>query len=156
MTFRRRDSVMVLCISLMAAFILTVTPLPEWLRLLRPNLVLLATMYWLVRLPEGVGVGGACVMGLIYDGVIGSPLGLHAFSFSLIATILLLLYARWRMFIPLQQAVGVFALLMLDQMVGAWAQGTLYRTELHGWVWVSSLLGAALWPFLNHAVWSQA
>lgn len=155
MSARRQHSLLAVCLSLALAYALMVMPVPEILRLLRPNLVILAMIYWLLRLPESMGVGGAFLLGLIYDGIIGSPLGLHALSFSLIAAVLLLLYSRWRMFTVVQQALGVVGLLVLDQLMVAWGYGMIRRTELQGWVWVSALLGGACWLGLNRIALSR-
>lgn len=149
MSSRRQYSLIAVSISLTLAYALMVLPLPEMLRLLRPNLVMLAMIYWLLRLPESIGVGGAFFLGLIYDGVIGSPLGLHALSFSLAAAALLLLYSRWRMFTLVQQAIWIVVLLVLDQLMAAWGYGMIRRTELNGWVWVSALLGGLCWLGIN-------
>jgi len=151
MNSRRRSSYIVVCISITLAFVLAVVPVPEWLRLLRPNILLLAMIYWLNRFPEGIGVGGAFILGLIYDAVIGSPLGLHALSFSLVSAVLLLLYSRWQMWIAPQQMACVFALLMLDQFVSVWMQDIVRRTELSWWVWVGALSGALCWPLFHRS-----
>jgi len=155
MSARRHYSLIVVCVSLTLAYALMVMPLPEILRLVRPNLVILAMVYWLLRLPESVGVGGAFFLGLVYDGIIGSPLGLHALSFSLIAAALLLLYSRWRMFTSMQQALWIVVLLVFDQLLVAWGYGIFRRTELQGWVWVSALLGGACWLGFNHVALSR-
>lgn len=155
MSARRHYSLIVVCTSLALAYALMVMPLPEILRLLRPNLVMLAMVYWLLRLPESVGVGGAFCLGMVYDGIIGSPLGLHALSFSLIAAALLLLYSRWRMFTLVQQSLWIVVLLVLDQLVVAWGYGMMRRTELHGWIWVSALLGGACWLGLHRIAFSR-
>lgn len=155
MNSRHHHSLIAVCISLTLAYALMVMPLPEVLRLLRPNLVILAMIYWLLRLPESVGVGGAFFLGIVYDGIIGSPLGLHALSFSLIATALLLLYSRWRMFTQMQQALWIVVVLVLDQLIVAWGYGVIRRTELHGWIWVSALLGGVCWLGLHRVALSR-
>lgn len=152
MMVSRRQSLITVCLSLALAYVLMMIPLPEVLRLLRPNLVVLAMIYWLARLPESVGVSGAFFIGLVYDGVIGSPLGLHALSFSLIGAALLLLYARWRMFTVIQQAIWIAGVLLLEQLVVAWAYDTVRHTELHGWIWVSALMGGLCWFVFHYLI----
>jgi rod shape-determining protein MreD len=146
---------MAVCLSFTLAFTLMVMPLPELLRLIRPNLVILVMVYWLLRLPESIGIGGAFFLGFIYDGIIGSPLGLHALSFSLISAVLLLAYSRWRMFTSLQQALWLVLLLVLHQLLVNLGYSVIRRTELQGWMWVSALLGGLCWLGLNRMALSR-
>jgi len=155
MNVRRHHSLIVISMTLTLSYAVMVMPVPEILRLLRPNLVMLVMLYWLLRFPKSVGVGGAFFLGFVYDGVIGSPLGLHSLSFSLIASALLLLYSRWRMFTLLQQTLWVVIFLLIDQLVVAWGYGMIRRTELHGWVWVSALLGGLCWLGFNRVALSR-
>jgi len=155
MNARRHTSLLAVSVSLTLAYALMVIPLPEILRLLRPNLVILAMIYWLLRLPESIGVGGAFFLGIIYDGIIGSPLGLHALSLSLIAAALLLLYSRWRMFTLVQQSLWIAAVLVVDQLIVVWGYGIIRRTELQGWIWASALLGGLCWLGLHRVALSR-
>jgi rod shape-determining protein MreD len=105
------------------AFVLALMPWPEGFRSWHPNFVLLVTLYWLNRFPESIGVGGAWWLGLIYDGVSGSPLGLHALSFTACAAVLLLVYPRWRLLPMSQKVLLVVVLLILEQIIVNNSQG---------------------------------
>lgn len=145
----------ILVFGVMLSYLLMAMPLPEILRMLRPNLVLLAMLYWLWRLPEQVGPGGAFLLGFLYDGFSGAPLGLHAFSFASIAALLLLFHRRWQMFSLLQQAFLVIFLLWLDQLIQASGQLAYRQLEHHLWVLASSILGGVCWVLLNHSSYTR-
>ena len=63
--------------SFIFALILQTIPWPGNLDLLRPSWLLLVTCYWVLALPKRVNVGTALVLGLLWDVLIGSTLGIR-------------------------------------------------------------------------------
>ena len=76
---------MVIVLTLLAALWLSVVPLPTWAQWGRPEWVAMVLIYWVVALPERVGIAIAWVVGLYQDVLDGSPLGQHAFALSVLA-----------------------------------------------------------------------
>ncbi len=133
-------------ISLLLAFMLAVSPLPDQWRWLRPNFVALVLIYWVLREPEVVGITLAWLVGLILDGVTGVYLGQHALSFAIIAYVVIVLHKRLRMFSVAQQAMLVFILLGLDQMINGWIDLVLRGGREELLLLMSAVIGGALWP----------
>ncbi|MDH5778735.1 MAG: rod shape-determining protein MreD, partial [Gammaproteobacteria bacterium] len=61
--------------SFLIAFMLLMMPMPEWLRLARPEWVAMVVIYWSMALPKRVGIGSAWTAGLIVDVIRDSLLG---------------------------------------------------------------------------------
>ena len=68
---------------MLIALVLTLLPLPQWLAIVWPNVVLLTVLYWSTMAPAG-GVLIGFAAGLTIDVLGGTQLGQHAFAFSLV------------------------------------------------------------------------
>ncbi|MFA7386454.1 MAG: rod shape-determining protein MreD, partial [Thiohalobacteraceae bacterium] len=135
-------------VSLAAALLLTSVPLPDDLRILRPDWVLLVLIYWSMALPHRAGVGTAWLLGLVVDVLTGTLLGQHALAYSLVIFLTLKLHQRLRLYPLWQQALSVLVLLSLGQLLLLWINGMIGR-PIQSWLyWLPSLVGALLWPFL--------
>lgn len=136
--------------SLLLAVWLSLLPMPvDWLWW-RPSWVVLVMIYWLVAMPEQVGVGYAWLVGLVMDGLGGGVLGQQALSLSLIAYVCSVIYQRMRMFSLLQQAFMVLVLVGLHQLIYHWMHN-LRGTAIQGfWYLMPAVVSAFCWPFLRY------
>lgn len=134
--------------TFLVAMVLTIVPMPDAARPLRPEWVALVLIYWCLALPNRVGVGIAWVLGLLVDTLTGTLLGQHALGFSVIAFFTLNVYQRMRLFPLWQQSVTVLLLLVVYQGVNFWISGVLGR-PVHSWkYWMPSIVGMLLWPLV--------
>lgn len=136
----------VIALSLLAALMLTLLPLPGWAMPARPEWVMLVLIYWCLAMPQRVGIGAAWIMGLLLDAATGALLGQHALAFALVAYITLKLHIRIRLFTPWQQALSVLALVFIEQMLVLWITGMINQIP---WRWgylLPSLTSMLLWP----------
>ncbi len=129
----------IILLSFIAAFILSMVPLPQMLQNIRPEFVLIVLIYWCIALPTRIGVGYGWIAGLIFDVSTDALLGQHALTFALIAYLTIQLHQRIRIFPIWQQALTIFILMML--------QGTIT-------LWIKGMLGDApsLWSFMLPAI----
>ena len=124
-------------ISMAAGLVLAIVPLPGWLDPFRPDLALLAMIYFVLTSPRIAGLGYAWLSGLFLDVLRGIVLGQHALGFLVVGYLTHKLQLRMRMFPIVQQAVIVMLLL------GLTGHG------FTGWVrWLPALAGALLWPLV--------
>lgn len=150
MNNRRRELPIALLLStFVGALMLMILSVPEWVRFFRPNIVLLLLIFWLVRIPESLGVGFSWMVGFIYDGVVGGFLGQHSLSFSFIAYIVLVLHQRIRMSGALPQTLLVLFLLMLDQMIDSWVAMVALGDNYSFYFLVNIFIGALCWPIMS-------
>lgn len=142
----------IILISLLVALLLTVVPLPFWAQAARPEWTALVLLYWVLALPERVGVGVAWVAGFFQDALLGTLLGQHALAFALICYLVLRFHKQIRPVPVWQQSLVVLGLLMISQMVVLWVNGLIGRPA-PGWeAAVALVIGAALWPMIFHTM----
>ncbi len=134
--------------SVAAGLVLAIVPLPDWLAPFRPDLALLAVIYWILTSPRIAGLGYAWLAGLFLDVLRGMTLGQHALAFVLVAFLAHRLQLRMRMFPILHQAGAVMVLLAVYHFVLFWTDG-LTGHGYTGWDrWLPVLSGALLWPLI--------
>lgn len=142
----------IIILTIVAAMVLAVVPLPHFVPLelgfLRPDWVAMVLVYWVLALPQRVGVTTAWVVGLVMDVLLGSLLGQHALAYLIIAYLSTSLYQRIRMFSVWQQAVILFVLLGLNQLINFWSESIAGLAHWSMWYLLPALSGALLWPWI--------
>jgi rod shape-determining protein MreD len=134
--------------TFLTALVFAVMPIPLWAEPFRPDWVGLVLLYWCMAAPERVSVGTGWVVGLILDVLYGSILGLHALSKSLLAYAAIKLHLKLRMFPRWQQAVAVFVLLLLNQLLILWIRGAIGKAPETISYFSPSVVGMVIWPWL--------
>ncbi len=145
---KRRQGGGVIAITFIVALMLTLLPLPDWARIFRPEWVPLVLIYWCLALPSRVNVGIGWLLGLIVDVLLGSLLGQHALAFAVIAFITVKLHTQIRVYPLWQQALSVFTLIALGQLLVVWIKGIIGEAPGTWTYWLPSLTSALLWPWL--------
>ena len=134
--------------SLVVALILMILPLPDWAQMYRPNWMALALIYWSMALPKRVGLWFAFFCGIIVDTSLGTLLGQHALALVIVVFFNLNFYQRIRVLALAQQAVYVFALLLINQVVVAWVEGIMGRPTPLLVYFGAPLVGMVIWPWV--------
>lgn len=136
----------VILLSFVAAYVMAVLPLPQWLLWGRPEWLALTLIYWTIALPHRVGIMTGLLLGVGLDVLEGAVFGQNAFALVVVALLSLTLYQRLRVYGLWQQAGVVFVLIGINQLICQWVQ------NLQG-VGARSLLfllpafsSALLWP----------
>lgn len=138
----------VILLTMAVAFVLTLLPMPDWASPYRPPWVALTLLYWALALPQRVGVFSGFAAGLLLDVVLGTLLGQHALSFAVMAYVAVQLHQRLRLFPPLQQALSVWLLLLVERLLFLWVLGATGQPMPAPIYWVTTLVGLLLWPWL--------
>lgn len=139
---------LVIFATVCVALLLTILPIPEWARPLRPQWVTLVLLYWTIALPHRVGVGTGFVVGIVLDVLTGTLLGHHALGLSVVLFIAIQLHQRIRLFPLWQQSLGVLMLLVVQHLLALWVIGAT-RGEAPGLgYWMVPVIGALLWPWM--------
>ena len=135
-----------LMLSALVALILTVVPLPPWLDVVRPAFLVLTVIYWSVNAPRAGGLAIGFFAGLLLDVFQGPVLGEHALALSLITYIAVREHQRIRSKPAIQQALIVFAALILYEVVLFMIDGWTGNPVTSPLRWVHTVTGALLWP----------
>jgi rod shape-determining protein MreD len=136
----------VILASFVCAYLLAIYPIPGWAMWARPEWVAMVLIYWVVALPQRVGVMVAFCAGLMLDIIEGALLGQNAFSLSVVAFLALIMYQRLRVYNLWQQAVVVFVFLGLNQLLCQWIQNITSAGAVNLLFLLPAIVGAALWP----------
>ena len=136
--------------TLLLAFVLSVLRLPlgspEVFAWLRPGWVLLVLLYWVITLPQWVGIVTCWCVGLLVDVLLGAPLGINAIAFGVMAFGARNVYERFRMFSLLQQAAVVLLPVLLTDLLGFWAVAVTRDLAWNWWMLLPSIVSALVWP----------
>lgn len=137
-----------IALTIVVAFMLTMMPLPDWAVEYRPDWVTLVVIYWAMALPARMGVTFAWLAGLMLDVSHGAILGQNALGLVLVVYIVQLQHQRLRVASLLQQAIVVFFLLLLKQLIVLWVSGIVGHAP-HTWLFfMPCVTGAFLWPWI--------
>jgi rod shape-determining protein MreD len=139
---------LVIYASLLIGLILMILPLPDWAQLYRPNWLALILIYWSMALPKRVGLWYAFFSGIVLDTSMGTLLGQHTLALVVIIFLNLNFYQRIRVLALAQQAIYVFALLLINQVVVAWVEGILGRPTPLIAYFGAPLVGMLIWPWV--------
>lgn len=101
--------------SLLLALLLNMIPLGDLPGI--PDFLALVLTFWCIREPLKMGMGMALLLGLCMDVINGSALGQHALAYVLLAYAANSLSRRILWFPMIEQAMQVFPLLLLVQVV---------------------------------------
>ncbi|MDW5378616.1 rod shape-determining protein MreD [Halomonas sp. HP20-15] len=134
-------------ISLLLALCLQVMPLPDAWLIWRPDWLGLILIYWCVVAPQRVGVFHGFILGLLLDLIEGAPLGQNALVMAMVAFLALLVYQRMRAYALVQQAVLVFVLLGIAQLLEQWLRTIFGPFAINLAFLLPALIGAVLWPW---------
>ena len=134
--------------SLIAAFMLTLLPLPGWAAPYHPEWVLLVLVYWAMALPHRVGVGVAWISGLFLDVLDENLLGENGLSLALVVYVVLRFHQRLRLFPRWQQATILLMLTLGHQIVGLWVRGITGHAPAGEGYWLPVLTTPIFWPWV--------
>ena len=139
---------LVIYLSLLVALVLMILPLPDWAQIYRPNWMALVLIYWSMALPKRVGLWFAFISGIILDASLGTLLGQHTLALVLIIAINMNFYQRIRVLALAQQAIYVFVLLLINQVLVAWVEGFMGRSTPLLAFFGAPFIGMLIWPWV--------
>jgi rod shape-determining protein MreD len=107
-------------LTFLIGLLLSVSPMPQFMEILRPLWLALLLAFWALALPQTVGMVTAFCLGLAEDVLYGTLLGQNALILTLITFLVLSLQQRLRMFPMWQQCLVILVIFGLAQLVQLW------------------------------------
>lgn len=141
----------VIGVTLLLAFLLKQIPWQGWTLLLRPDFVLVMLLFWAQRRQDGISFGLAFALGLMADVQDGVVLGQHGLAYCVGVFLVQNFQRRLSMFTLRHQALQIFPLLLLTEIVALVAGWISTRTPQGGWVIASAFTGTLLWWLVAYA-----
>ncbi len=141
-------SLTIIYLTFVFALLLTIFPMPTWLLWFRPEWALLFVIYWIVALPNRVGIATSWCIGLLVDVLNGATLGEHAMAFALVAYLAAKSFRQFRMSAWWQQMISVSIFVALYQLLIFFLEGitgTIPKTVLY---WLPILTSMLVWPLV--------
>jgi rod shape-determining protein MreD len=142
-------------LTTVAAFGLTILPLPSGLELIRPAFLVLTVLYWSIAVPRAGGIGLGWFSGLVLDVFQGPVLGEHAFALAFVAYVAVREHQRIRSKPIFQQALIVFGVLTIYELCLFAFDGWSGHPVTNPARWLHTVTGALVWPPVA-AILSQA
>ena len=135
-------------LTIIAAFMLAMMPLPGWATEFRPDWVTLVLIYWTMALPSSIGVTIAWCAGLMLDVSHGALLGQHALGLVLVIYVIHSQHQRLRVASLLQQGIVIFFLILIKQALVLWVSGIMGHAPDTWLYFMPSLTSALFWPWV--------
>lgn len=139
---------LLIALTFLFAFILTLLPLPDWAIWIRPAWVLLVLIYWNISIPYQVNVGTAFFLGILLDVLNGTLLGEYALAMTIASFFAIKIHVRMRMFPLLQQGLCVLLIVFIYQFVIYCVQAWINELPKSKLYWMSSVVSMLLWPWV--------
>jgi rod shape-determining protein MreD len=132
-------------VSVVAALLLGLLPLPVWMQPYRPYWLALVVVYWLIESPDRFGLGFAFLAGVLADLCFGTVLGEQALRLTVMAFIVQRFRAQLRFFPLSQQALAIAGLLLNDRVIVGLLHLALGEPQPALAAWWSPMVGMVLW-----------
>jgi rod shape-determining protein MreD len=139
-------------VTIIAALLLSIVPLPAAIAPFRPDWVALALLYWCLVEPERYSLFSAFFIGLVLDALTGSLLGQHSLALIVIVFLWQRLYLQIRTFPASQLAIVVIILLAIYEFILLWIDGLAQLQQPFVERWGPVLTGGILWLLVMSGV----
>ena len=137
--------------SLFAALFLQLLPFPGWVMEIKPDFLLLALLFWLLRTPNFCNIGIAWTAGILMDLISGDLFGQNALAYALTAFLAVMYQRRLILFTVLQQSAYVFLLLFVNQSILLLLK-SFSGSKYFGWTYfIPCFTGVMLWYAVTHS-----
>ncbi|MGR9073967.1 MAG: rod shape-determining protein MreD [Gammaproteobacteria bacterium] len=148
MPSNNRPTFFIYVLSIFAAMMLRIAPLPAGLHSFNPDWVLLVLIYWILNATDRIGVFNAFAVGLLTDALTGRLLGQYALAYSLTGYLCIKQRNRLRHFPVFQQGLLIFFLLLISQSLLFWTENIQGPTLLQEAFLLPVVSGTVCWPFI--------
>ena len=135
--------------SIVIACIFQYMSMPPDLIVLKPNFLLLNTLAWIIFVPKRFGIGFSATMGLIYDLISGSSVGINMISFTLTSAIPVYLIGWLSYFSLKQRSLFILAIILFFEVFSSFLYYFFDIPINLVQIFLVSITSVFLWPILD-------
>ena len=139
---------LIIILSFVLAMLMRVMPLPEVLSLFKPDWVSLVLIYWVMALPNRIGVFSGWCLGLFVDVLDGTLFGINALSLALEAFLIQMIFHRLRLFPRWKQAINVTVVIGIHMMIVMTLSSLVKPVNIDYTYWFSLIGSLLFWPWI--------
>lgn len=136
-------------VTFVVGLLLTISPLPQFMEVLRPMWLALLLAFWSLELPSKIGMTTAWLLGLCVDVLYGTYLGQNALILALITFLILSLQQRMRTFPMWQQSLIILVVFGVAQLVQLWLSALTGNRQPTLALLLPALVSGLLWPWVS-------
>ena len=132
--------------------LLSISPMPQFMEILRPLWLALLLAFWALYMPDKVGMVTAFCLGLAEDVLYGTLLGQNALTLTLITFLVLSLQQRLRVFPMWQQCLVLLVVFGLAQLAQLWLSALTGNRQPTLALVLPGVVSALLWPWVSYGL----
>ncbi|MBN6067150.1 rod shape-determining protein MreD [Aggregatibacter actinomycetemcomitans] len=140
------------CVVLSAIFIIAlvmeIAPWPVGFQSFKPAWIVLVFTYWTLSIPHKVSIGWAFIIGIIWDMVLGSTLGIHALVLSVFAYLISTYHLILRNLSLWMQSLLIVALVFAIRLSVFFIELLLHNATFNWQEIFGALASGILWPWV--------
>lgn len=135
-------------VTFVIAILMSAIPFPDFIAVFKPDWVAMVLVYWVMAVPNRVGVFSAAILGIFLDVLEGSLLGVNVLSLAVVAFLIQILYHRLRLFPRWKQAVNVAVIIGIHRLIVFLLMGLVENINGSFSYWLPLLSTVILWPWV--------
>lgn len=139
---------LVLTAVFVIAFVMELAPWPSGFQSFKPAWVVLVFTYWALSIPHKVSIGWAFIIGIIWDMVLGSTLGVHALIMSIFAYLITRNHLLLRNLSLWMQSVLVIGFVFTIRLSIFFVEFILHSANFNWQEIFGALASGMLWPWI--------
>jgi len=139
---------LLIALTLLVALILQLIELPYALAVLRPLFVPMVLVYWVMVVPQPMGLLTGWLVGLLLDVLLGSVLGQHALGLTVMVFVTLQVRGILSLYPVWQEALALTPIWLLYTFLMFWIDGATGHRADPLLLWLPLLTTGPSWPLL--------
>lgn len=130
------------------AFVLELAPWPIEFQHFKPAWLALFLLYWILFTPQKVSIGWGFILGVIWDLILGSVLGVHALALSITTYIIAINQQLLRNISLLQQTLVVILYIYCIRLIIFILEFSIHTANFYWQDILSAVISGILWPWV--------
>lgn len=146
--FKAYGSKLILLFTFIIAILLYILPLPYKFKWLMPNWLVLVLIYWIIFVPDIIGLSFTFMLGMLIDLLLGNLVGITSLSLMPVTFFADRMSYRFRNLTLVQQFLVVLVLISLNHLIRLWLQLYIKHPANNIAYWLTIPSSIIVWPIV--------